>query len=135
MFIRKALNVTIGSRQSQLDTLFDTGSSVTLMGLSTLEERFGTAAIRALRRPRYVYVLNGTRLIISHYVDGEIEIEGHVLEERIYISKDLVKGVEVEGVLIPFPQLIIGISTMEAWGIELDVKRGEVRVRGAGVLF
>jgi len=91
--------------------------------------------IKLLKYPRKTYTLNGTSLIVDSYVDGEIEIGGQVLEERIYISKDFVKEVMFDGKIIKFPDLIVGVSTMEAWNIELDLKRGEVILKGAAVLF
>ena len=58
-----------------------------------------------------------------------------MIEERVHVSKDLMKEVVVEGKVVKFPELIVGFSTMESWGIELDMKRGEVVVKGVAVLF
>ena len=134
MFVRGVFRVGIGGRYSDLDVLFDTGSSVTLMSREVLARRFGVEP-KPLKRPRTVYALNGTKLTIDSYVDGEIIIEGEILEERIYISRDIVGEAKFKGKTIKFPELIVGISTMEAWGIELDIKRGRVTVKGAGILF
>ena len=135
MFVRKILKVNIADKSSELDVLFDTGSSLTLMCKNVLMDKFKDVKIKLLKYPRKTYTLNGTSLIVDSYVDGEIEIGGQVLEERIYISKDFVKEVMFDGKIIKFPDLIVGVSTMEAWNIELDLKRGEVILKGAAVLF
>ncbi|OYT55801.1 MAG: hypothetical protein B6U77_00925 [Candidatus Hecatellales archaeon ex4484_218] len=135
MFVRKILKVNIADKSSELDVLFDTGSSLTLMCKNVLMDKFKDVKIKLLKYPRKTYTLNGTSLIVDSYVDGEIEIGGQVLEERIYISKDFVKEVMLDGKIIKFPDLIVGVSTMEAWNIELDLKRGEVILKGAAVLF
>jgi len=135
MFVRKILKVNIADKSSELDVLFDTGSSLTLMCKNVLMDKFKDVKIKLLKYPRKTYTLNGTSLIVDSYVDGEIEIGGQVLEERIYVSKDFVKEVMLDGKIIKFPDLIVGVSTMEAWNIELDLKRGEVILKGAAVLF
>lgn len=135
MFSRKVLKVGVAGRVAELDTLFDMGSSLTLTGMCVVRSKFGGVEVKPLKYPRKTHTLNGTALTVDFYIDGEIEINGQVLEERIYASRDVVKEVVFEGKTMTFPELIVGVSTMEAWGIELDVKKGEVAVKGAGALF
>jgi len=130
VFLRKVLKVRIADKVAELDTLFDTGLSLTLIGMHVIEGKFRGVEVKPLRYPRKTFTLNGTALTVDSYVDGEVEVDGCVLEERIYVSKDFVEGVAFNGKLVRFPELVIGVSTMEAWGIELDLKRGEVTVRG-----
>jgi hypothetical protein len=70
---------------------------------------------------------NGQKATVDAYIDAEILIDEHTIEERIYLSRDLAREAVVEGRRLKLPDLIIGAPTMESWGIELDLRRGEVR--------
>lgn len=41
----------------------------------------------------------------------------------------------VQGRKVKMPDLIIGAPTMETWGIELDLKKGDVIIRGGGFIL
>jgi len=49
------------------------------------------------------------------------------LEERIYLSGDIVRRAVIEGKEVKLPDLIVGAPTMESWGIELDLKEGKIK--------
>jgi len=43
-------------------------------------------------------------------------VDGASIEERVYVAEEAVREVEVEGVKVRVPELVVGASTMEAWG-------------------
>jgi len=135
MQVRKYVKVIIDGKASKVKALFDAGSSFTVMGYKTLEKLFGEVKVNSLTKPREVVLVNGMKIVIDGYVDSKIIVEDYMIEDRIYLSKDVVEKVMVEGRELYLPDLIIGAPTMETWGIELDLKRGDVVIRGGAFLL
>ncbi|KPV64230.1 MAG: hypothetical protein AOA66_0319 [Candidatus Bathyarchaeota archaeon BA2] len=134
MRILKDIEVTIEGKTSKLTALFNSGSSFTIMGYGRLKELFNKVQIKALIEPREAALLNGQRIIIDGYVDSQIVIDEHLIEDRIYLTKDMVKEVILEGEKKFLPDLIIGAPTLETWGLELDLKEGRIIRRGSFVI-
>lgn len=135
MQIWKDVGFAIEDKISEVRALFDSGSSFTVMGHRTLERLFGKIPVKSLIKPREVILVNGQKITIDSFVDSRITINEYMIEERVYLSNDIVKKAMVEGREISLPDIIIGYLTMEAWGIELDIKRGEVVIRGGAFLL
>jgi len=100
------------------------------MGYEVLRKHFGDVGVRKLVRPREAVLVNGQRILIDAFVDAQMTVKGYMIEERIYLSPDVAQEVEVAGARRRLPELIIGAPTMEVWDIELDVRKGDVIVRG-----
>ena len=124
------MRVRTSGREAVLMALFDTGSALTLMGHAILKRRFGDVEVRELLRPRKAVLVNGQEITIDAFIDAQIFIKDYLIEERIYLSPDIVEEAEVAGARRRLPELIIGAPTMETWDIEIDVKRGDVIIRG-----
>ena len=124
------VEVRVAGREARLMALFDTSSSFTLMGYEVLRKHFGDVGVRKLVRPREAVLVNGQRILIDAFVDAQMTVKGYMIEERIYLSPDVAQEVEVAGARRRLPELIIGAPTMEMWDIELDVRKGDVIVRG-----
>jgi len=115
--VLKDVRVAIGGKVAQLRALFDTGSNFTIMGYNTLKSKLGDVEIKRLAKPREVVLVNGQKIIIDAYVDAEIYIDDYMIEERIYLSKDVVGRVFVGEKEMRLPDLIIGAPTMDMeWG-------------------
>jgi len=134
MQILKDIIVKIEGRTSKMRALFDAGSTFTVMGYSVLEERFGKVSAKPLPKPLEGALPNGQKIVIDGYVDAEFIIDEYLRSERIYLSKDIVKKVVPEEREIALPELIIGSPTMEVWGLELDLKSGEIVYRGSFII-
>ena len=134
MQILKDVEVTIEGKTSKLATLFDSGSSFTVMGYGRLKELFGEVQIKALIKPREAALLNGQKIVIDGYVDSQILIDGYLIEDRVYLTKEMVKEVILEGEKKSLPDLVIGAPTLETWGLELDLKNGRVTRRGSFII-
>ncbi|RLI30422.1 hypothetical protein DRO51_05090 [Candidatus Bathyarchaeota archaeon] len=114
-----------------VEALFDSGSNFTVMGFSKLEKLFGRVKVKPLPKPVKATLINGQQILVEGFVDAELTLKnGYIVSERIYLSRDMVEEAEVEGRKIRIPDLIIGAPTMETWGIELDLKKGDIVVRG-----
>ncbi|RLF97966.1 MAG: hypothetical protein DRN49_06695 [Thaumarchaeota archaeon] len=101
------------------------------MGFSKLEKLFGRVKVKPLPKPVKATLINGQQILVEGFVDAELTLKnGYIVSERIYLSRDMVEEAEVEGRKIRIPDLIIGAPTMETWGIELDLKKGDIVVRG-----
>lgn len=74
--------------------------------------------------------MDSGRVVIDGYMDAQITIDGYMIEERIYLSKGIARKAVVEGRELRLPDLIVGAPIMETWGIELDLEKGDVVVRG-----
>jgi len=135
MQVWKGVGVRLDGRFSEVKALFDSGSSFTIMGYGALNEIFGEPQVKRLTKAREVALPNGQRVIINAYLDSQIVIDKYMIEERIYLSKDIVRKAVVEGREALLPDLIIGAPTMESWGIELDLKKGDVVIRGTSFLL
>jgi hypothetical protein len=47
-----------------------------------------------------------------------------LIEDRIYLTRNMVKEVILEGKRRALPDLIIGAPTLETWRLELNLKEG-----------
>jgi hypothetical protein len=61
-------------------------------------------------------------------------IDGFNLPETVFILDDFIEEIEVEGRKVKLPELIIGSSTMDKYGIVLDLREG-VKLTGATLLL
>jgi len=134
MLILKYVEVNIDGKISRLLALFDSGSNFTIMGYGRLKELFGDVKFKFLSKPRETSLLNGQKILIDGYVDSQILIDGYLIEDRIYLTKDMVKEVVLEGERRLLPDLIIGAPTLETWGLELNLKDGRIIQRGSFII-
>jgi hypothetical protein len=130
MLVLKDVEVTIEERTSRLRALFDSGSSFTIMGYEKLKEVFGDVKVKPLIKPKEAALLNGQKIVIDGYVDAQILIDEYLIEDRIYLTENMVKEVILEGKKM-LPDLIIGAPTLETWGLELNLKEGRITHRGS----
>ncbi|MHC1610816.1 MAG: pepsin/retropepsin-like aspartic protease family protein [Candidatus Methanospirareceae archaeon] len=135
MQIRRKVVVKIKGKEKEFDTIFDSGSSITIMSTEIKKEFFGGIEERKLSKIREIVLPNGERMSVDSYIDAEIKIDDYMIEERIYLSKEFKKVVVVKGREVKLPDLIIGAPTMETWGIELDLKTGKIRSCREGFLL
>jgi hypothetical protein len=134
MLALKDVEVTIEGRTFRLRALFDSGSSFTIMGYEKLKEVFGDVKVKPLIKPREAALLNGRKIIIDGYVDAKILVDEYLIEDRIYLTKNMVKEVILEGERRMLPDLIIGAPTLETWGLELNLKEGRIVHRGSFII-
>jgi hypothetical protein len=134
MQILKDVEVTIEGKTSGLSALFDSGSSFTIMGYERLKELFGEVGVKSLVKPREAALLNRQKIVIDGYVDSQILIDEYLIEDRIYLTEQMVEEVILEGEIGPLPDLIIGAPTLETWGLELNLKEGKITRRGSFVI-
>jgi hypothetical protein len=134
MLVLRDVEVTIEGRTLKIKALFDSGSSFTIMGYGRLKEFFGEVKVNLLVKPREAALLNGQKIIIDGYIDAQIIIDEYLIEERIYLTKEMVKEVILEGEKRILPDLIIGAPTLETWGLELNLKEGKVIGRGGFII-
>jgi hypothetical protein len=134
MLVLKDVEVTVEGRTFKLRALFDSGSSFTIIGYGRLREVFGDVRVNPLVRPREAALLNGQKIVIEGYVDARILVDEYLIEDRIYLTKDVVKEVVLEGERRVLPDLVIGAPTLETWGLELNLREGRVAYRGSFVI-
>jgi hypothetical protein len=134
MLVLKDVEVTVEGRTFKLRALFDSGSSFTIMGYGRLREVFGDVRVNPLVKPREAALLNGQKIVIEGYVDARILIDEYLIEDRIYLTKDVAKEVILEGERRVLPDLLIGAPTLETWGLELNLKEGRIAYRGSFVI-
>jgi len=125
--VRRNIVVRINGKVGELNTLFDPGSSITLAGYGVVKKLLGDVPVKGLAKARWVVLANGGRVTVDAYVDAEMLVDEYMIEERIYLSKDVVREAVIEGREVKLPDLIVGAPTMESWGIELDLKKGEIK--------
>mgnify|MGYP001774526652 CR=1 FL=1 len=135
MQVWREVEVTINGRTRKVRALFDSGSSFTVMGYEVLKELFDMVEVKPLVKPREVVLVDGRKIVIDGYIDSQIMINGYMIEDRIYLSKYIARKVIVENRELHLPDLIIGAPTMETWGIELSLEKGDVIIRGGAFLF
>jgi hypothetical protein len=87
-----------------------------------------------LVRPREAALLSGQKIVIDGYIDAQIVIDGYLIEDRVYLTKDMVKEAALEGERGAIPDLIIGAPTLETWGLKLSLKEGRVVRRGSLII-
>jgi hypothetical protein len=134
MLVLKEVEVTIEGKTSRFRALFDSGSSFTIMGYERLREVFGDVKVKPLIKPREATLLNGQKIVIDGYVDAQILIDEYLIEDRIYLTKNMVKEVILEGKRRMLADLVIGAPTLETWGLELNLKEGRIVHRGSFII-
>jgi hypothetical protein len=134
MRVLKNVEVRIEGRVCRLSALFDSDSSFTIMGYERLKELFGEVEFRSLAKPREAALLNGQKILIDGYVDSQILIDNYLIEDRIYLTRQMVKEVILEGERRSLPDLIVGAPTLETWGLELNLKEGKIIQRGSFII-
>jgi hypothetical protein len=134
MLVMKDVQVTFEGRAFRLKAIFDSGSSFTVMGYEKLKDIFGEARVKPLIKPREAAPLNGQKIIIDGYVDAQILADEYLIEDRIYLTKNMVKEVTLEGERRALPDLIIGAPTLETWGLELNLEEGRITRRGSFIV-
>jgi hypothetical protein len=134
MRILKDVEVKIEGKVCRLSALFDSGSNFTIMGYGRLKELFGDVKFKLLSRPREASLLNGQKILIDGYVDAQILIDEYLIEDRIYLTRQMVKEVILEGERRFLPDLIIGAPTLETFGLELNLKEGKIIQRGSFII-
>ena len=55
-------------------------------------------------------------------MDSQILIDDYLIEDRIYLARQMVKEVILKGERRSLPDLIVGAPTLETWGLELNLK-------------
>jgi hypothetical protein len=134
MPVLKDVEVTIEGRTFRFRALLDSGSSFTIMGYERLREVFGDVKVKPLIKPREAALLNGQKIVIDGYVDAQILIDEYLIEDRIYLTKNMVKEVILEGKRRMLADLVIGAPTLETWGLELNLKEGRIAYRGSFII-
>jgi hypothetical protein len=134
MLVLKEVEVTIEGKTSRFRALFDSDSSFTIMGYERLREVFGDVKVKPLIKPREATLLNGQKIVIDGYVDAQILIDEYLIEDRIYLTKNMVKEVILEGKRRMLADLVIGAPTLETWGLELNLKEGRIVHRGSFII-
>jgi hypothetical protein len=76
----------------------------------------------------------GGRSLSNGYADAQILIDEYLIEDRIYLTKNMVKEIILEGERRILPDLIIGAPTLETWGLELNLKEGRITHRGSFII-
>lgn len=107
------IRLTIGDKESEVRALFDSGSSFTVMGYRTLDRLFGGVRAKSLVKPKEVVLVNGQKITIDGFVDSQMMVEGYMIEERVYLSRDVVEKVTIGERVINLPDVIIGSPTMK----------------------
>lgn len=134
MQIWKTVQVSVERKTAVVKALFDSGSSFTLMGYEKLTKLFNEVEVKPLPRVKEAGLLNGQKVTLDGYVVGEILIDDYPIVEIIFLSKDIVSEIVIEGEAKSLPDLIIGAPTLETWGLELDLKKGGIVYRGSFIL-
>jgi hypothetical protein len=115
--------------------LFDAGSSYTVVQRAFFERSFG-ASWERLSKPVKLYLINGEYVEADKYAQVTIIVDGVELlpPETVLVLDEYAEEVEVEGVKVKLPEVIVGAGTMDKYGILLDPREG-VKVVGAGFLL
>jgi hypothetical protein len=117
--------------EAECTALFNTGSWVTVIQRSFFERNFGSSWY-TLERPLRLYWVNGKHVEADKYTQVIIVIDGFNLPETVFILDDFIE--EVESGRVRLPELIVGSSTMDKYGIALDPREG-VKLTGATLLL
>ena len=105
------VKVRYNNKVTKCIALFDTGASISIIKKSFIEKEFGKVWKR-LEKPRYIELT----LIVN-----DILLEP---PETILVVDDFVNEIEIEGRKIKLPDLIIGSSTMDKYGISIHPEKG-----------
>jgi len=117
--------------EAECTALFNTDSWVTVIQRSFFERNFGSSWY-TLERPLRLYWVNGEHVEADKYARVTIVVDGFNLPETVFILEDFIE--EIEGGRVRLPELIVGSSTMDKYGIVLDPREG-VRLTGAALLL
>jgi hypothetical protein len=131
--VLKRVRVKFMGMEAECTALFNTGSWVTVIQRSFFERNFGSSWY-TLERPLRLYWVNGEHVEADKYTRVTIVIDGFNLPETVFILDDFIEEIEVEGRKVKLPELIIGSSTMDKYGIVLDPREG-VRLTGSTLLL
>jgi predicted aspartyl protease len=132
---RETIRLKLAGKEVERTALFDTGSSYTVIQRAFFERNFGTSWER-LSKPVRLYLINGEYVEADKYAQVTIIVNGVELlpPETVLVLDEYAEEVEVEGVRVKLPEVIVGAGTMDKYGILLDPKEG-VKVVGAGFLL
>jgi hypothetical protein len=131
--VLRRVRVKFMGMEAECTALFDTGSWVTVIQRSFFERNFGSSWY-TLERPLRLHWVNGGHVEADKYTRVTIVIDGFNLPETAFILEDFIEEIEVEGRKVKLPELIIGSSTMDKYGIVLDPREG-VRLTGSTLLL
>jgi len=109
----------------EVDTLFDSGASISVMSSLTFRKLFG-AKWKKLDKPIRLVLVNGDIIVVDKYVVIDILIGNTFIPIRIFLSDDIKEKAIVDAKEIKIPDLIIGAGTMDELGIELHPEKGIV---------
>jgi hypothetical protein len=87
-----------------------------------------------LESPLRLRWVNGGHVEADKYAQVIVVIDGFNIPETVFILDDSIEEIEVEGRKVKLPELVIGSSTMDKYGIVLDPREG-VRLIGAALLL
>lgn len=132
---RKTIRLKLAGKEVECTALFDTGSSYTVVQRAFFERSFG-ASWERLSKPVKLYLINGEHVEADKYAQVTIIVDGVELlpPETVLVLDEYAEEVEVEGVKVKLPEVIVGAGTMDKYGILLDPREG-VKVVGAGFLL
>jgi len=129
--VLRRVRVKFMGMEAECTALFNTGSWVTVIQRSFFERNFGSSWY-TLGRPLRLYWVNGKHVEADMYAQVIIVIDGFNLPETVFILDDFIE--EVESGRVRLPELIVGSSTMDKYGIALDPREG-VKLTGATLLL
>jgi hypothetical protein len=129
--VLKRVKVEFMGMEAECTALFNTDSWVTVIQRSFFERNFGSPWY-TLERPLRLRWVNGEHVEADKYARVTIVIDGFNLPETMFILDDFIE--EVESGRVRLPELIVGSSTMDKYGIALDPREG-VRLTGATLLL
>lgn len=105
--------------------LFDTGAAISVIKKSFVEKNFGQVW-KKLRKSRFLYWINGSKIEVDKYIELTLIINNVELEppETILVVDNFIDEIEVNGRKIKLPDLIIGSSTIDKYGIVIHPEKG-----------
>ena len=119
------VKVRYNNKVTKCIALFDTGASISIVKKSFIEKEFGKVWKR-LEKPRSIYWINGHSITVDKYIELTLIVNDILLEppETILVVDDFVNEIEIEGRKIKLPDLIIGSSTTDKYGISIHPEKG-----------
>jgi len=125
MKVRTKMKIRFEGNVREVDTLFDSGASISVMSSLTFRKLFG-AKWKKLDKPIRLVLVNGDIIVVDKYVVIDILIGNTFIPIRIFLSDDIKEKAIVDAKEIKIPDLIIGAGTMDELGIELHPEKGIV---------
>jgi predicted aspartyl protease len=113
--IRKKIDVYGGKASKDLEVLFDSGASQSVIDRSIAEQ---ICIIIPLREPLEIKIPNNGSIIVTHVCTFYMEIDGHKVSDTALILDNL--G-EVD--------MVIGAKTMQRYGMHLEFSEEKDLVR------